>query len=114
MLLQTWKQYMKEDDYTFLLQYVENIKNNTPNDKMIVLHGPSRSGKSTLKRDIQTYLGEEKCGDGMMSGELIYHEDIPSLVFFCDVTKNAISKKNNKAIINLIRNKNIVTFYGIT
>ena len=39
--------------YNYLIQYVENIKNNIQNDKMIILSGPGRTGKSTLEKDIR-------------------------------------------------------------
>jgi ABC-type cobalamin/Fe3+-siderophores transport system ATPase subunit len=103
--LDNWKQYLTDDDYNYLIQYVENIKNNIPNDKMIILHGPGRSGKSTLKKDIQTYLGDEICGNFMMSGEIIYSENIKKLGFFCGIDEIYSSKKNNIAIINLIKYK---------
>ena len=55
------------------LQY---IKNNIQNDKMIILSGPGRTGKSTLERDIRTYLGNENCGDFSMTCDFIYNETI--------------------------------------
>ena len=108
--LDNWKQYIKYEDYQYLVQYIENIKNNVSNDKMIILYGPSRSGKSTLKNDIQTYLGDETCGTYMMSGEIIYSENIKKLGFFCDIDQIYSSKKNNIAIINLIKyNQSLVS-----
>jgi ABC-type dipeptide/oligopeptide/nickel transport system ATPase subunit len=103
--LYNWKQYLTDDDYNYLVQYIENIKNNIPNDKMIILSGPSRTGKSTLKNDIQTYLGSDNCGTYMMSGEIIYNENIKKLGFFCGIDEICSSKKNNIAIINLIKYK---------
>ena len=47
--LDIWKQYLTNNDYNYLIQYIKNIKNNISNDKMIILSGPSRTGKSTLK-----------------------------------------------------------------
>jgi ABC-type lipoprotein export system ATPase subunit len=66
--LDNWKQYLTEGDYNYLIRYIENIKNNISNDKMIILSGPARSGKSTLINNIQTYLGDEICGVYGMSG----------------------------------------------
>ena len=103
--LNNWKQYLTDDDYNYLLQYVENIKNNIPNDKMIILYGPGRSGKSTLKNDIQQYLGDESCGNMMMSGEIIYNENIKKLGLFSGIDEIRSSKKMNTAIINLIKYK---------
>jgi ABC-type lipoprotein export system ATPase subunit len=103
--LDNWKQYLTNDDYNYLIQFVENIKNNISNDKLIILSGPSRTGKSTLKNDIQQYLSDEICGQMMMSGEIIYNENIKKLGFFCGIDEIGSSKKNNIAIINLIKYK---------
>jgi ABC-type lipoprotein export system ATPase subunit len=74
--LDNWKQYLHNDDYNYLIQYIENVKHGISNDKMILLSGPSRSGKSTLIKDIQTYLGDDLCGHFMMSGDIIYADNI--------------------------------------
>jgi len=103
--LEAWKQYLAEDDYSYLIQYVENVKNDISNDKMIILSGEGRTGKTTLKNNIQTYLGDEKCGDFMISGEIIYNENIKKLGLFCGIDDIYSSKKNNNAIINLIKYK---------
>ena len=103
--LDNWKQYLTNDDYNYLIQYIENIKNNISNDKMIILYGPSKTGKSTLIKDIQKYLGHELCGKFMLSGEIIYNENIKKLGFFSEIDEIYSSKKNNIAIINLIKYK---------
>lgn len=74
--LYSWYEYLAEDDYNYLIEYVENVKNNIPNDKMIILCGPPRTGKSTLQNDILKYLGDELCGVYPIRGEIIYFENI--------------------------------------
>jgi len=105
--LDNWKQYLTNDDYNYLIQFVENVKNNISNDKMIILSGPPRSGKSTLKNDIQQYLGNEICCNMLTYhvGEIIYNENIKKLGFFCGIDEIRRSKKTNTAIINLIKYK---------
>lgn len=103
--LDNWKQYLSNHDYTYLLQYVENIKHNVSNDKMIILSGPGGSGKTTLKNDIQKYLGDNICGNFPMSADIIYSENIKKLGLFCGIDDIKSSKKNNRAIINLIKYK---------
>jgi adenylylsulfate kinase-like enzyme len=103
--LDNWKQYLSDDDYNYLIQYIENIKHNISNDKMIILYGPGGSGKTTLKNDIQKYLGDDMCENFMMSGDIIYKENIKKLGFFCLNDEIKIRKKNNTAIINLIKYK---------
>ena len=103
--LQNWKQYLLDDDYNFIVNYIENIKNNILNDKMIILSGPGRSGKSTLKKDIQSYLGEEYCDEYILPNEIIYRENIKKLGLLCGIHEIYKSKKNNRALINLIKYK---------
>ena len=103
--LHMWSQYLTQVDYAYLIQYVENVISNTSNDKMIILSGGQRTGKSTLKNDICNYLGYELCGEYPMSGEFIYDENIKKLGFFCGIDDISRSKKNNQAIINFIKYK---------
>jgi len=103
--LDSWKQYLTSSDYDYLIQFVENIKNKMPNDKMIILSGPGRTGKSTLQKDITTYLGIEDCGHCYMNCDFIYDETIQPLMFFCGIDSISRSKKSNRAIINFIKYK---------
>jgi len=103
--LDNWKQYLTNDDYNYLIQFVENVKNNISNDKMIILSGPPRSGKSTLQNDINKYLDYDTCGWMMTPGELIYNENIKKLLFFHEIDIKLSSKKKNIGIINLIKYK---------
>jgi tRNA uridine 5-carbamoylmethylation protein Kti12 len=100
-----WEQYLTKEDYLYLKQYVENIKKGILNDKMIILAGVSRTGKTTLQKHISTYLGSELCKNYPMTGEFIYDENIKPLGFFSGIDEISSSKKNNRAIINFIRYK---------
>jgi len=104
-IIHNWEQYLTSEDYTYLIQYIENIKNGISNDKMIILSGPSSSGKSTLKKNITSYLSNEMCGEYIMSCDFIYNETIKPLGFFCGIDEISRSKKNNQAIINFIKYK---------
>ena len=102
--LRHWKPYLEKEDYHYLIQYVENILRGIPNDKMIILFGPGRSGKTTLKNDILSYLGDEKCGEYAVSNDIIYSENIKPLVLFTGIH----DQKNLKTItlfVNLIKYK---------
>ena len=60
--LSNWKPYISEDDYDYLIHFVENAKNNFPNNKMIVLLGNGgRNGKTKLITEIANYLGNDNC-----------------------------------------------------
>lgn len=103
--MDNWDQYLTTEDYSYLIQYIENIKNGISNDKMIILVGVARTGKSTLKKNIVSYLGNDLCGYFPMSCDFIYNEIIKPLGFFCDISEISSSKKNNQAIINFIKYK---------
>ena len=103
--LHNWKQYLIEDDYDYLIQYIENVKNNISNNEMIILSGPARTGKSTLMDDIKKYLGDEYCGYFETSGQMIYYENIKKLGIFCEIGPYTPSKRDSRAIINLIKYK---------
>jgi hypothetical protein len=105
--LSNWSQYLNPDDYDFLIQYVENVKNGTPNDKMVVFAGQGRTGKSTLKNDIKKYLGEELCEGWPIHspGDAIYNENPKRLGFFTGIDEISRSKKSNQAIVNFIKYK---------
>ena len=103
--ISSWEQYLTNEDYMYLFYYIENIKNNISNDKMIILAGPARSGKSTLKKNIISYLGEEMCGVYCMPGDIIYNKTIKPLGFFNGIDEISKSKKSNQAIINFIKYK---------
>lgn len=101
-----WSQYLKPADFKYLNQYIENVKNGIPNDKMIILAGEARTGKSTLMNDIQSYLGDKLCGSLPMSCEFIFHENIKKLGFFQGLDDAAAcTDRITQAIINLIKYK---------
>ena len=78
--LEDWFQYLKQEDFEYLIQYIENIKNGIPNHEMIILFGIGCNGKSTLIEEIQTHLGDQLFGFHDVR-ELIYEENIKPLIF---------------------------------
>jgi hypothetical protein len=79
--LEDWFQYLKQEDFEYIIQYIENIKNGIPNDRMIILFGIGCNGKSRLMDEIQTHLGDELSGHEWDVNELICHENIKPLIF---------------------------------
>jgi ABC-type phosphate transport system ATPase subunit len=80
---QDWQQYLQQEDFEYLIQYIENIKNGIPNYKMIILIGPGRNGKTTLINEIETHLGDELFGVYDVD-ELIYEQNIKPLILLQD------------------------------
>ena len=71
---------------------------------MIILVGPPRTGKSTLKNDIEKYLGNHLCGNLPINCEFIYYETIPKLGILCDGIEDISRSKNtNQALVNFIK-----------
>lgn len=58
-----WKKYLSVEDYNYLTQFVDNIRNDVRNDKMIILCGSSGSGQTTLQNDIYKYLVKDTWED---------------------------------------------------
>lgn len=102
--LHQWSQYLSQEDYNYLINYIENIKSNSPNDKMIILSGEARTGKTTLKKDINDYLTPELCEELPTISD-VNKESIKRLGFFCGIHEISRNKKNNQAIINFIKYK---------
>jgi hypothetical protein len=103
-----WSQYLQQEDFDYLIQYIENIQNGIPNNEMIILLGLGRNGKTTLKHEICTYLGEELCGymyDRVLH-ELIYEENIKPFIIFQegDIYRTEQNNKSNKKLINSLIN----------
>lgn len=102
-----WAQYLSNKDYKYLIDFVDCIKynENPPYYPMIILSGPSRTGKSTLKNDIRNYLGNDKCGYALLAsvGDVIYHNIIPDLLFLCSIDEIGNDKLANQSIINLAK-----------
>ncbi len=103
--ISSWEQYLMHEDYVYLVNYIENIKNGISNDKMIILVGPGGNGKSTLKETIISYLGHEMCEVYSRPSDIIYYETIKPLGLFNEIEEKIKSKKNTQAIINFIKYK---------
>ena len=98
--LDYWSQYLQPDDYEYVIEYVENIKINRKNDKMMILSGPGRSGKSTLIRDIFSCIGKDECIYCGQDGSEIYGP-LYKLWNVCDISDQT-RKKNIQLFENLI------------
>jgi hypothetical protein len=119
-MLHAWSQYLSRNDYNYMIQYIENVKNNIPNDEMIILSGESGTGKSALLMDIRNYLGDELFGYipsyvPSYAGECFYYKDncicfnAPRLVSICEVTDVSRIKTSASFFINLIKcNQSII------
>jgi ABC-type polar amino acid transport system ATPase subunit len=58
-----WKKYLSVDDYNYLTQFVDNIRNGVRNDKMMILCGASGTGKTTLLENINSYVVKDAWND---------------------------------------------------
>lgn len=68
-LFDKWKPYLSGADVSYLITFVDNLKNNVPNDRMIILSGKNgRNGKTTLINEIIQYSGENNCHNCDLNG----------------------------------------------
>lgn len=79
-LFDKWKPYLSCADLSYLITFVDNVKNNVSNDRMIILSGKNgRNGKTTLINEIIQYIGENDCHDCDQNND-VFSLPIKSLV----------------------------------
>ena len=102
-----WAQYLTNEDFGYLIEYIDNIKNGISNNKMIILIGNGRNGKTVLIREIQTYLGNElyeyRGGDLY---QLIQEENIKPLIILQEGILDETNRQNkgNMHFVNSLTN----------
>jgi len=102
-LFDEWKQYLSDEDISYLRTFVNNLKNNLPNDKMIILSGKKgRNGKTTLIKEIIQYIGENNCHDCAPDNN-VFSLPIKPLVVFNGI--ESYHKKQVPLLINIITYK---------
>ena len=94
-------QYLSEEDYANLIQYIDNLKNNIKNDKMFIFYGPRKTGKTSLKNAIRCYLGQNQCYD--IIGRDCMNSPIRKVFFKTEIDE--IQKADVQFFINLIHYK---------
>jgi hypothetical protein len=104
--LQGWHQYISQEDFDYLIQYVENIKDGILNDEIIILFGRGRNGKTTLMYHIRLYLGRDiwdKLPDEIET--LICEENIKPLILVHERMNNTNKNcKRNRNLANAVIN----------
>lgn len=69
----SWSSYLNEKDYNYLLEFIYNLKNNISNDKILILHGLPRTGKTTLINEMKKIVGKEHFHDNsFLEGEKFF------------------------------------------
>lgn len=102
-LFDKWKPYLSEADVSYLITFVDNLKNNVPNDMMIILSGKNgRNGKTTIINEIIQYIGENNCHDCPPDNN-VFSLPIKSLI----VITGGIESYHKKQVPLL---KNIITY----
>jgi hypothetical protein len=103
-----FKNYMQNDYYNYLYEYIENIKNNIKNEKIIIIVGTGRSSITTIIDDIEKYMGKKYCYKNIFEK---YNTDNKLLIL--DL---AITNKNIDILNNLIDNNISIigTSYNVT
>jgi tRNA uridine 5-carbamoylmethylation protein Kti12 len=104
--LARWERYLTAEDHRYLMQFIQNVKLDIPNHKMILLCGTGSNGKTTLLNEIMDYLGDI-CAEFPVSdtANVMYEDNIRKLYIHYDISRDSSRKKNITAIINLIKYK---------
>lgn len=95
----SWKSYMSEEEYLFLLQFIYNLQNNLPNDKICLLVGRSRTGKTTLIKEIKKIIGEDNFLDNKFLEGQFFFQPKKLAIHICGI--NAYSEN---IYMNAIKN----------
>jgi predicted AAA+ superfamily ATPase len=70
---ENWREYLTPLDFTFLIEFIDNIDKNLHNNKILILCGPPRTGKTTLIKDIKHYIGKKNFHDNnYLEGEKFF------------------------------------------
>jgi len=100
--------------------FVDNLKNNRPNDKMIILSGKNgRNGKTTLIKEIIQYIGENNCYDcapdnNVFNGIESYHKkQVPLLKNIITYKQSIIADTNRIENVNpsLLEVSKVINMY---
>ena len=68
-----WSQYLSEKDFNYLIQFIENLDKMVKNDKILILTGKPRTGKTTLINQIKKCIGIEHFHDNKyLNGEMFF------------------------------------------
>ena len=54
-----WQKHMSNNDYVYFIKYIDNAKNELPNDKLLLFFG-DEIGIKLLIRELTNYLGDEQ------------------------------------------------------
>ena len=98
--LANWAQYVSPDDYAYLIYYIENARNNVPNNKMVILLGPGATGKSKLMDDITDYIGYADC---QYRDKDLSFKPIVKMALSYNIAANYTSKRYIQNLKNIIQ-----------
>tara|TARA_A100001011_G_C14067105_1_gene738629 strand:+ start:189 stop:578 length:390 start_codon:yes stop_codon:yes gene_type:complete len=51
-----WEKYLNDDDFKYLMDFVNNIENGNKNDKILLLCGSGRNGKSFMMEQMKNHF----------------------------------------------------------
>lgn len=70
---ENWREFLSPSDFTFLIEFIDNADMNLHNNKILILCGPPRTGKTTLIKDIKHYIGQKNFHDNnYLEGEKFF------------------------------------------
>jgi len=107
--LDQWQPYMDASDIQKLNTYLERTNNNLPNDTILMIIGPARTGKTTLMKQIVDFIGEPNI---MNILDFKLSSQLPKMFLIGEQCKGK-NKRLNQMVKNLISFKQSIIYTGI-
>lgn len=109
--IQKWKDYLSNEDYNFLINYINNLNNDIINDKILILYGEGGTGKTTLINDIRKNIKQYKItipsGFSYDKIKCIYEYNPAGRRYYVETILDSFEKSNQSIIIETISLENI-------
>ena len=112
-----WENYLDDEDYKFLFNFIETIKHNkqttwsSKDKRIIILCGKGGNGKMYMLKQIANYLKNEKNATSNVN-DMFYNDDIQLFIddigveFINDIREYDLNEVNNRMLIISMASKN--------
>jgi len=104
-----WSQYLSQNDYNILVDFVDATKNGQQRDKCLLFHGTGGNGKSTLLKQIHDYLGDVNCDH--MRAHMNRQEDFTKKLFYAEDEEDG-PNRNLESFIKTVLGREPVVVRG--
>lgn len=107
-VLAKWSSYIGEEDINYLREFFSRANNYLPNDKILIIVGDERTGKTTLISQLIEELGETNVAS---ISDFKLSAPLPKLFIINEQCKGK-NKRLNQSVNNLIVFKQSMVYVG--